>query len=69
MKKIFKITGMACKHCAGKVEAKASSLVGVSSVQVNLSGGEMTVEFDETKISASEIASAVSSTGFPTEEV
>jgi len=66
MKKIFKVTGMACKHCASKVSAKASSLDGVKTADVDLSAGKLTVEFDENVVTAEKIAEAVTASGFPT---
>ncbi len=64
--KLFNVTGMACKHCAAKVSAKASSLNGVKSVEVDLDGKKMTATFDETVVSAEAIAAAVTAGGFPT---
>lgn len=66
MKKMLKVTGMACAHCASKVCTKAASLAGVTNADVNLDAGVLTVEFDENVITAKEIADAVTSIGFPT---
>lgn len=68
MKKIFKVTGMACKHCASKVSTKASSLAGVKKADVDLAAGTLTVEFDETVVTAEKIADAVTAAGFPASE-
>lgn len=68
MKKTFRVTGMACKHCSAKVTAKALSLSGVKTAEVALENGILTVEFDENALSAREIATAVTASGFPCEE-
>lgn len=68
MKQIFSVTGMACKHCAAKVEAKASSLTGVKHAEVELEGGLLTVEYDETLLTSDAIAAAVTAIGFPVKE-
>ena len=65
MKKTFKVTGMACKHCASKVSTKASSLAGVKKADVDLSAGTLTVEFDENTVTAETLAHAVTAAGFP----
>ena len=35
MKKVFKLEGLNCAHCAAKIEEKVSKLEGVKSVVIN----------------------------------
>ncbi|MDO4690799.1 MAG: heavy metal-associated domain-containing protein [Fusobacterium sp.] len=44
MKKIFKLEGLDCAHCASKIEEKVAKLEGVNSVIVNFMTTKMTLE-------------------------
>jgi len=44
MKEILKVEGMSCNHCVNTIETNVGALDGVSSVSVDLSKGEVTVE-------------------------
>ena len=44
MKKVFKLEGLACAHCAAKIEEKVSKLEGVKSVVINFMTTKMTLE-------------------------
>lgn len=44
MKKIFKLEGLDCAHCASKIEEKVAKLEGVNSVIVNFITTKMTLE-------------------------
>ena len=44
MKKIFKLEGLDCAHCAAKIEEKVSKLEGVKSVVINFMTTKMTLE-------------------------
>lgn len=44
MKKIFKLEGLDCAHCATKIEEKLSKLDGVKSVAINFMTTKMTLE-------------------------
>lgn len=68
MKKTIHVTGMACKHCAGKVCDKAKSLAGVKKAEVDLESAILTVEFDENTVTAKKIADAVTAAGYPASE-
>ena len=47
MKQRFRVGGMSCAACSAHVEKSVSAVPGVSTVQVNLLAGSMTVEYDE----------------------
>ena len=44
MKKVFKLEGLDCAHCAAKIEEKISKLEGVKSVVINFMTTKMTLE-------------------------
>ena len=44
MKKVFKLEGLNCAHCASKIEEKVGKLEGVKSVMVNFMTTKMTLE-------------------------
>lgn len=46
MKEVLKVEGMSCGHCVNSIESSVGELKGVSSVKVDLSGNEVTVEFE-----------------------
>lgn len=62
MKQKFSVGGMTCASCQAHVEKAVAALNGVSSVNVNLLSGTMTVEYEN--ISDSDICSAVSNAGY-----
>ena len=62
----FDVTGMSCASCSAHVEKAVNSLKGVENTSVNLLQNSMTVVFDETKISESDIIRAVKDAGYGT---
>ena len=44
MKKVFKLEGLNCAHCAAKIEEKVSKLEGVKYVVINFMTTKMTLE-------------------------
>ena len=44
MKKVFKLEGLNCAHCAAKIEEKVGELEGVKSVVINFMTTKMTLE-------------------------
>ena len=55
---------MTCAACQAHVEKSVSKLDGVNNVAVNLLQNSMTVEYDESKVSESDIVKAVESGGY-----
>ena len=55
---------MTCSACAAHVERAVKKLPGVAQVQVNLLAGSMLAEYEETKVDAGEIISAVQGVGY-----
>ena len=64
IRKKFTVRGMTCSSCSAHVEHSVSKLNGVASVQVNLMGATMHVEFDDAILSENDIINTVNSGGF-----
>lgn len=64
MQKNFSVTGMTCSACSARVQKSVEKLDGVENANVNLLKNSMTVNFDENKLSADEIITAVVSAGY-----
>ena len=63
MKEKFTVTGMTCSACQAHVDKAVRKLPGVGEVNVNLLGGSMSVEHDET-VTAQAIVEAVTKAGY-----
>ncbi len=63
-KEFFNVTGMTCASCSARVEKTVQRLEGVENVSVNLLTNSMEVSFDEGKINAQNIISAVTNAGY-----
>ncbi len=46
MKKIFKLEGLDCAHCAVKIEEKVCSLDGIKNANVNFVTTKLTLDID-----------------------
>ena len=60
----FDVGGMTCAACQAHVDKAVCSLNGVTDVSVNLLSGSMTVDYDETQLSADDICAAVDRAGY-----
>lgn len=47
MRKILKINGLCCAHCASKLEKQISKIKGVDSVQLNFIAQRLTLEIKD----------------------
>lgn len=63
MKKIFTVNGMKCMHCKASVEGALKALDGVSGAEASLEDKCVAVDFDETRVSAEQMQSAVAGAG------
>lgn len=65
MEKItLKIEGMTCGGCVNSVTNVLKPIAGVSSVNVTLTPGEASIEFDPAKTNTSEFRNAIEDAGF-----
>jgi copper chaperone len=62
MTRDYTVEGMTCAHCALSVREEVSEVSGVSSVDVDLASGRMTVTGDE--ISDEAVRTAVADAGY-----
>lgn len=60
----LKVTGMTCGGCTSKVSNALKAVRGVGGVEVSLSDGEATVQFDEHLTSPDQLKSAVKGAGY-----
>jgi copper chaperone len=63
-KQVLKVEGMSCSHCENAVKKAVGALEGVGSVEVDLAGKTATVEFDASKVSATDIKNAIEDQGY-----
>lgn len=62
------VTGMKCGGCESNVKGKLAALAGVSKVEASFKDKLVSVEFDEAKTDADEIADVITQAGFTVEE-
>jgi copper ion binding protein len=59
----YTVKGMTCGHCVSSVKEEVSEVTGVTSVEVDLASGLLTVNSDE-PIDTASIAAAVEEAGY-----
>lgn len=64
MKETLKVKGMSCNHCVNSIQGSVNQLAGVSSVEVNLSSGEVAVEFDNQQTTLEQIKETIEEQGY-----
>lgn len=52
MKRVYRLEGLDCAHCAAKIEKKVATLKGVNEVNVNFLTSKMTLDIEEDKADA-----------------
>lgn len=63
-KDLFDITGMSCSACSSRIQKVVSTLNGVEDANVNLLKNTMTVTYDESSLSSSDIIATVTKAGY-----
>lgn len=61
---LLKVTGMTCGGCTNNVTHALKAITGVGDVEVSLSVGEATVQYDERLTSPEKLKSAVKGAGY-----
>ncbi len=64
VKKTYRVEGMHCSNCAMNIEGIEDDLAGIKQVSASYQKGQMVVEFDEAKISETQILAAVEKRGY-----
>ena len=63
-KKVLKIEGMSCDHCAKAVTGALSALAGVTDIAVDLKGGSVSFNFDPSFASLAAVNAAITGEGY-----
>jgi copper chaperone CopZ len=64
IKKTFKVPDMSCSNCAMKLESLEDTLEGVKEINASYHKLQMTVEYDESKLTDEQIIAAVKKKGY-----
>jgi copper chaperone CopZ len=64
IKKTFKVEDMTCTNCAMKLESLEDTLEGVKEINASYHKLEMTIEYDESKLTEEQIVAAVKKKGY-----
>ena len=64
VKKTFRVTDMHCTNCAMRIEELEDDLPGVMQVSASYQKMQVTVEYDESKVSEGQILEAVKEKGY-----
>ena len=62
--KTLKVEGMSCSHCENAVKKSVGELNGVDSVEVDVKGKSVTVEFDSSKVTVELIKDTIEDQGY-----
>lgn len=62
--KTFRVEDMHCSGCPMEIESIEDDLPGIKKVEASYKKGQMVVEFDETKVSETQIVAAVKKHGY-----
>jgi Cu+-exporting ATPase len=60
----LKISGMHCTSCSLRIDGDLEELDGVQSAYTNFARGESEVEYDESKVSAVQLADVIRKAGY-----
>lgn len=64
IKKTFKVPDMSCTNCAMKLESLEDTLEGVKEINASYHKLQMTVEYDERRLTDEQIIAAVKKKGY-----
>ena len=62
------VNGMSCSHCENSIKKFVGSLDGVDSVEVDLKGKKVSVEYDTEKVSLDMISETIEDQGYDVEK-
>jgi len=61
---VLQVEGMTCGHCVETVTQAVQSLQGIQKVTVDLEQNQVTLDYDEQKISLESISGKITGVGF-----
>ncbi|PZI89937.1 copper chaperone CopZ [Staphylococcus aureus] len=59
---ILNVEGMSCGHCKSAVESALNNIDGVTSAEVNLENGQVSVQYDD--VAVSQMKDAIEDQGY-----
>ncbi|MCU5745379.1 copper chaperone CopZ [Staphylococcus sp. SQ8-PEA] len=60
----IQVDGMSCEHCKNAVESALVDLEGVSTAEVDLEQGSVTVQYNDTKVQFDDMEEAIEEQGY-----
>lgn len=63
-KEIIAVEGMSCNHCKQAIEGALTNLDGVTTAEVNLEAGNVTVDYDQTQVTTDNMKEAIEDQGY-----
>lgn len=64
-KAVYQVEPFTCPSCINKIETALKRTTGVEAVKVLFNSGKVRTEFDENKVTATEIAEVLEKLGYP----
>ena len=64
LKELYPILGMECASCVKKIESVLNKTEGVINVDVNFASEKVLIEYDDEKISLTELANVLKKIGY-----
>lgn len=61
---VIQVQGMSCNHCVQAVESALMKLEGVTEAKVSLAEKNVTVQYDENKVSVDKMKEAIEDQGY-----
>lgn len=58
------VKGMSCNHCVNAIEKAVGNIDGVSYVEVDLSENQVTVSYDDLRVSIDKLKEAIEDQGY-----
>lgn len=62
--KVLSVPAVHCGHCVSSIEGAVGELAGVEAVKVDLERKDVTVRFDESKVSLEAVVAAIEAQGY-----
>ena len=63
-KEVFAVKGMSCAHCEGRINDALNAIDGVKNSKASAKKAEVSVKYDENKVSLADLKAAVNALGY-----
>jgi len=64
VKEVLNVDGITCDHCVNTIKKAVVSLVGISSVEVDIEKKQVIVEFDDKQAKSEDLIDKITEAGF-----